>query len=126
MSPDKPETRKRKLWNEPSLYPVSDDHGIYMCRNANITDHRCTFALCQNCYFQNAPSRKRNRKNQFCASDDGRCDHTNYSSLVASYDGRYFTSKHKQMVIDKGIFSPSKCYKCHLEFVKVLRDGNVD
>ena len=54
---DQKKKNREIVWNDLLKLPLSHDYGVYIFLNDNMTDHKCIFSLCPNCYFKHAPQK---------------------------------------------------------------------
>lgn len=110
----KNKTNKRRIEFNDKEYKVSSDSCVWLCPNAKTKDHMCKFALCDKCYMDIAPARKRRRGKPPSENVDNgvRCNHKAILSLEQFFDEQYFKNSWKEkMVMENGSF-PSLCNKC--------------
>ena len=92
---------------------------MWLCPNAKTKDHPCKFALCDKCYMDIVPVRKRRRgqlpTENTCSAV--RCNHKALFSLEQFFDEQYFKQTWKdKMELENGAF-PSLCNQCSRNLV---------
>ena len=110
----------RKIQFNKSDYKVSCTSCVWICPNAKVKDHVCKFALCDNCYIEIAPVKKRRRAKLPKKKDqrgEARCNHNAVMSLEQFFDEQYFTQTWKEKInLEKGSF-PVVCNNCRRNLV---------
>ena len=110
----------RKIQFHESDYKVSCTSCVWLCPNAKVKDHVCKFALCDKCYIEIAPVKKRRRSKLPKKQDNRgevRCNHNAIMSLEQFFDEQYFTQAWKDKILmEKGSF-PVLCNNCRRNLV---------
>lgn len=110
----------RKIQFSANEYKVSSESCVWLCPNASTKDHHCEFALCDKCYMEIAPTRKRRRgmlPKNMDQQGEGRCNHKAILSLVQFFDAQYFTNAWKNKMNMENGFFPTACNKCNRNLV---------
>lgn len=90
-----------------------DSDPIWVCCNAFVPGHHCTFAYCHNCNSDRVtPGRTETRKRK-AETIENQCDHTDLTPFT---DCTYLSRSYLLSCKDRGDRIPEKCVKCRRFF----------
>ena len=86
---------------------------IWVCCNAFVPEHNCTFAYCHNCNANRVTPGRTESKKRKADTFENQCDHTD---LRVFSDSTYLKRSYLLSCKERGDKIPDKCVKCRRIF----------
>ena len=99
---------------DPAKYVYcGDTEPIWVCCNAFVPEHKCTFAYCSQCNSNRVTPGRSQAKKRKAETLENQCDHTD---LTPFSDCTYLRRSYLLSCREKGDKIPEKCVSCHRFF----------